>query len=592
MPDRSLSSSSTPDDRSKSGDWDRRRFLAAGAAIGSGALFGPASVGPELNAAEAEVAPGLAGQTPPTPELQSDDLQAGITQESVAAAERLAAIALDDDERNQVIPVLERAARQYRGRRKVDFPNSLSPVLTFRVSSPLLPAEPSQRVDPESLPLPSDEQDIAFAPVTALSRWIASGRLTSERLTRIYLDRLERIGPQLECVITLTGELALAQAKQMDRETRSGKNRGPLHGIPYGAKDLFDTKGILTTYGAAPYRNRVATRDAKVVERLREAGAVLIAKTTLGALAYGDIWFGGRTRSPWKPSRGSSGSSAGSAAATAAGLLGFSIGTETLGSIVSPSMRCGTAGLRPTFGRVSRAGAMALCWSLDKVGPICRTVEDTAWVLAAMAGPDPEDASSVDAPFGFDANRSIRGLRVGYDPRWFEGRRARDLDRKALDHARALGLELVEVDFPDWPYSFLTTILNVEAATAFEELTLSNRDDELDWQSPQAWPNSFRAARFVPAIECLQADRFRRRVVELLDEKFKNVDVMLGPSYAGAMLLTTNFTGHPSITFRTGFAKDGQPHGMTAWGKHFEEATICRVASALERKFDAWHQRP
>lgn len=568
---------------------DRRRFLVTSALIGAGSLCPRTAQGDTALPPEPQDSPDAQDpEASPTPSRGS----AAIDEKTIEAAERLAAVEFDAKERSEIVPVVTRATRIYRSRRSFELPNELAPAAVYRVpQSPPTP-ETSKRDDPEKLDLPKSDEDIAFAPVTALSRWIASGQLTSERLTEIYLARLEEYGPRLECVVTLTADLAREQARRADREIAAGKRRGPLHGIPYGAKDLFDTKGIRTTYGAMPYRERVPDSNAAVVERLEQAGAVLVAKTTLGALAYGDIWFGGRTNSPWNLRRGSSGSSAGSAAATAAGLVGFSLGTETLGSIVSPSMRCGTAGLRPTFGRVSRAGAMALCWSLDKVGPIARTVEDCAWVLTELAGGDPNDAGSVDAPFGFDATRSIRGLRVGYDPAWFRGRRAQDLDRAALDHARALGLELVELEFPDWPYSMLQLLLNVEAAAAFEELTLSNRDDELKWQDSEAWPNTFRSARFIPAIECVQADRFRRRVAEMMEEKFQSVDLMMGPSYAGNMLLVTNFTGHPSITFRTGFPRNRQPHGMTLWGRLFGEATICRVARQLERKFDAWHARP
>ena len=441
-------------------------------------------------------------------------------------------------------------------------------------------------------PLPTDDEDIAFAPVTTLSRWIQRRQLTSRRLTQIYLKRLKAIGPKLESVVTLTADRALRQAATADNEIAAGKYRGPLHGIPWGAKDLLDTAGIKTTWGATPYKDRVPDDDAVVVKRLDEAGAVLVAKTTLGALAYGDRWFDGRTNNPWNLEKGSSGSSAGSAAGTAAGLFGFSLGTETLGSIVSPCMRCGATGLRPTFGRVARTGAMALCWSLDKIGAICRTVEDCALVLDAIRGADPGDPSSIDMPYEFDATRSIKGMRVGYSPKWFEGDRVNELDRAALDVARRLGIELVEIDLPDWPYGSLMTILSVEAAAAFEELTLSNRDDELVWQDARAWPNSFRQTRFTPAIEFVQAQRFRRQVMEMMDEKFADIDAMIGPSYAASLLLITNNTGHPSLTIRCGFNDNGSPHGITLLGRLFDEGTLCSLGMAMEKQLGVWDKRP
>ncbi len=440
--------------------------------------------------------------------------------------------------------------------------------------------------------LPSDDEDIAFAPVTDLSRWIERGELSSERLTKIYLKRLKKYGPKLECVITLTEELALSQARRADEEIRSGKYRGPLHGIPWGAKDLFDTKGIATTWGAMPYKDRVAEDDAVVVRKLEEAGAVLVAKTTLGALAYGDIWFGGKTRNPWDLDQGSSGSSAGSASGTAAGLFGFSLGTETLGSIVSPTMRCGVTGLRPTFGRVARTGAMALCWSLDKVGAICRGVEDCVLVLDAIRGSDAGDASSVDEPLAFDAGAPLDELRVGIVPAWFDGRGANDIDRAALKALRKTGVQIVEIEMPEMNPGPMRTILNVEAAAAFEELTLSGRDDELVWQEPRAWPTSFRKAWFTPAIELVQAERIRRQICVQMAGVFDGLDAMFGPSFAGGMLLITNNTGHPSVTLKAGITERGRPHGVTLWGGLFDEGVICRVGMALEAELGVRDMRP
>jgi Asp-tRNA(Asn)/Glu-tRNA(Gln) amidotransferase A subunit family amidase len=468
------------------------------------------------------------------------------------------------------------------------------------------------KANPGSLP-PKDE-DIAYAPLTKLSRWIETRQITSERLTKIYLDRLERFNPKLRCAITITRELALKQAKQADREISGGKYRGPLHGIPWGGKDLLDTAGIPTTYGAEPYRNRIPSEDAVVVKRLRDAGAVLIAKLSLGALALNDIWFGGQTMNPWLPEEGSSGSSAGPGAATAAGLVGFSIGSETGGSIVSPSMRCGVTGLRPTYGRVPRTGAMTLCWSLDKLGPMTRGVEDTLLVLQAISGPDAGDIASVPSHLDFDATRRIKGLRLGYFPSWMKERPATEVDRAALETAKKVGFELVEVSIPDWPYDCLNLILFAEGAAAFEELTLSGGLGELKAQVPDAWPNLFRQARFLSAVDFVQADRMRRKVANEMGRLFSEVDLLLVPSLRDEMLVITNFTGHPSLTLRAGFVEVQQarsdwapdpahplpafatpkrvPHGVTLIGRLFDEGTLGAAGIALEQAFGVTDQRP
>jgi Asp-tRNA(Asn)/Glu-tRNA(Gln) amidotransferase A subunit family amidase len=463
-------------------------------------------------------------------------------------------------------------------------------------------------------PLPAKDEDIAFAPVTELSRWIEMRRLSSERLTRIYLDRLERFNPQLRCAITITRGLAIGQARQADEEISQHKYRGPLHGIPYGVKDLLDTAGIPTTYGAEPYRNRIPTEDAEVVKRLHAAGAVLVAKLSLGALALNDIWFGGQTMNPWLTEEGSSGSSAGPGAATAAGLVGFSIGSETGGSIVSPSMRCGLTGLRPTYGRVPRVGAMTLCWSLDKLGPMTRCVEDALLVLAAISGPDARDTASVPSRLDFDANAGVKGLRVGYFPAWMKEGPATDVDRAALETAKRLDMQLVETSLPDWPYDSLNLILFAEAAAAFEELTLNGGLTELKAQVPDAWPNIFRQARFLSAVDFVQADRLRRKVAEEMARIFSEVDLLLVPSLRDEMLVISNFTGHPSLTLPAGFVEVRQarsdwapdpahplptfspprrvPHGVTLIGRLFDEGTIGAAGIALEREFRVVGERP
>jgi Asp-tRNA(Asn)/Glu-tRNA(Gln) amidotransferase A subunit family amidase len=463
-------------------------------------------------------------------------------------------------------------------------------------------------------PLPTGDADIAFASVTQLSRWVEQRKLTSERLTQIYLRRIEQFDPQLRCIITLTRDLALAQAKKADEEIAAGKYRGPLHGIPWGGKDLLDTAGVATTYGAEPFRNRIPKDDAAVVKRLHAAGAVLLAKLSLGALALNDIWFGGQTVNPWLLEEGASGSSAGPGAATAAGLVGFSIGSETGGSIISPSMRCGITGLRPTYGRVPRTGAMTLCWSLDKLGPMTRTVEDALLVLQAISGPDAGDLSSVPSRLDFDSNASIKGLRVGYFPAWMKEDPATDVDRAALATLPKLGLVPVEVSLPNWPYNSLNLILFAEGAAAFEELTLSHGVDQLKVQTPDAWPNLFRQSRFLSAVDFVQADRFRRKVAQEMARIFSQVDLLLVPSLRDEMLTISNHTGHPSLTLRAGFVEVSEarsdwapdpknplpkfssprrvPHGITLIGRLFEEGTLGRVGIALERAFAVVNQRP
>src|SRR6266404_604896 len=404
-------------------------------------------------------------------------------------------------------------------------------------------------------PLPSSDADIAFAPVTQLSCWIEQRKLTSERLTQIYLKRIEQFDPKLRCVITLTRDLAFALARKADEEIAAGKYRGPLHGIPWGGKDLLDTAGIATTYGAEPFRNRVPKEDAAVVRKLNEAGAVLVAKLSLGALALNDIWFGGQTVNPWLPEEGASGSSAGPGAATAAGLVGFSIGSEAGGSIVSPGMRCGLTGLRPTYGRVPRTGAMTLCWSLDKLGPMTRTVEDALLVLQAISGPDAGDVASVPSKLDFDATAPVQGLRVGYFPKWMREAPAMDVDRAALETVKKVGMTSVEVSIPDWPYDSLDIILFAEAAAAFEELTLSHGIDQLKAQVPDAWPNIFRQSRFLSAVDFVQADHLRRKIAQEMARVFTEVDLLLVPSLRDEMLTISNFTGHPSLTLRAGFVE-------------------------------------
>ncbi|HKX33249.1 MAG TPA: amidase, partial [Blastocatellia bacterium] len=437
-----------------------------------------------------------------------------------AEAEKLMQVTMTEAERQQAANSWRQSLAQYferrTGPRKVALADTDAPATLWNPALPGLtvPSAPDRfvRSKADGAALPSSDADIAFAPVTQLSRWIESRRLSSERLTKIYLDRIERLDPKLRSVITLTKDHALARAKAADAEIAAGKYRGPLHGIPYGVKDLLDTKEIPTTYGAEPFRNRVPAADSVVVRRLNDAGAVLLAKLSLGALALNDIWFGGQTMNPWLPEEGASGSSAGPGAATAAALVAFSIGSETGGSIVSPAMRCGVTGLRPTFGRVPRTGAMTLCWSLDKLGPMTRTVEDAMLVLHAISGPDAGDASSVPSRLDFDAGRPVAGLKVGYIARWMNESPATDVDRAAMAAIKRLKMELREVTLPDWPYSSLMPILFAEGAASFEELALNHQLGSLKVQVKDAWPNLFRQARFLSAVDFVQADRLRRKV--------------------------------------------------------------------------------
>jgi len=503
------------------------------------------------------------------------------------------------------------------GPRKVELASTLSPATMWNPALPdvlVVTRDRFVRSAADPGPLPASDEDIAFAPVTKLSHWIEKRQLTSTRLTGIYLKRLQQFDPKLHCVITLTADHAVAQAKQADAEIAAGKYRGPLHGIPWGSKDLLDTAGIPTTYGAEPYRNRIPKDDSAVVKRLNDAGAVLVAKLSLGALALNDIWFGGQTMNPWLLEEGASGSSAGPGAATAAGLVGFSIGSETGGSIVSPAMRCGVEGLRPTFGRVPRTGAMTLCWSLDKLGPMTRSVEDGLLVLRAISGPDAGDLASVPSHLDFDANASVRGLRVGYLPKWMQAPPATDVDRAALKAVEQAGMTPVEVTLPNWPYDSLNLILFAEAAAAFEELTLDGGVNELKAQVADAWPNIFRQSRFLSAVDFVQADRFRRKVAEEMARIFSDVDLLLVPSLRDEMLVITNFTGHPSLTLRAGFVQVSQarsdwapdpkhplprfspprrvPHGVTLIGRLFDEGTLGRAGIALEKIFAVADERP
>src|SRR5579872_1607276 len=573
----------------------------------------------------------LRGQAPPSSELPpgappafgtSPPVGPVVSPATFAEAEKLVRIELTPPEREMAAGNWREAMagvyERRTGPKKVAIEANLAPATRWDPRLPGMKIGPAaDRFIPSNTPvppLPAKDEDIAFAPVTHLSRWVQQQKITSQRLTHIYLERLQRFDPKLRCVITLTPDLALRQAAQADREIAAGKYRGPLHGIPFGVKDLLDTAGIRTTYGAEPYRNRVPAENAVVVKRLYDAGGVLLAKLSLGALALNDIWFGGQTMNPWLLEEGASGSSAGPGAATAAGLVAFSIGSETEGSIVSPSLRCGVNGLRPTYGRVPRTGAMTLCWSLDKLGPMARSVEDTMLVLQAITGPDAGDVASVPSRLDYDAGAGVTGLRMGYVPQWMKEAPATDVDRAALDTAGKLGMTTVPVTFPDWPVDSLNVVLFAEAAAAFEELTLTHQDDALKVQTSDAWPNLFRSARFLSAVDFVQTDRLRRKLAQEMDRIMSGIDVLLVPSLRDETLTTTNFTGQPALTMRAGFVQVSEarsdwapdpahplptfnpprrvPHGVTLIGKLFDEGTVVRAGLALERALGVQHETP
>jgi Asp-tRNA(Asn)/Glu-tRNA(Gln) amidotransferase A subunit family amidase len=532
----------------------------------------------------------------------------------LAAAERVLGLSYTSAERAQLARGYDQVLGQLGTIRKLDLANDVSPACRF---DPRLPGKkysaPTPKIRgkaPDAGPLPSGAAGIALAPAWKLGQWLRKKSISSFELTSLYLDRIARLSPKLENFITVTGELALAQAKQADQGLARGHVLSPLHGVPYGLKDLFDAAGVRTTWGAEPYADRPApTENAAIVDKLQAAGAVLLGKTAVGALAYGDIWQDGRSRNPWNPEEGSSGSSAGSASATAAGLVGFGIGTETLGSIISPAHRCGIAGLRPTYGRVSRHGGMSLCWSWDKVGTLARSVADCGLVLSIINGGDPRDWGSIDLPFGFDWHAQVKNLRVGYVPAFFEGVGATDADRLALAAMRDLGVTLVEVSFPDLPVATLNQLVTIEAAAAFSELTLSNRDDQLKWQEDSAWPNSWRRAHLFPAVEMVQLERLRRQTMQAFEEIFSQVDALIGPNYAGGALVATNATGHPSLAVKAGFsetptrglrdepvdpagAKHRVPRTVSLWSRLFREDVLITLGRALEAKLGVADEHP
>jgi len=556
---------------------DRREFLLRATAV--------AAAGASL--ASASGAPAGTGGTP-------------ITDATLAEAEKLAGIAFTETERAQILRTVGelRTQLEARGKSALELSEGSAPAEVFRAALPGQDATPVTATgDPAVLPLlkiagdraPTDDE-LAWAGIPTLAAMLRARMVTSERLARLALDRLERLNPTLLCAITVMREPAIERARAMDAELAAGQVRGPLHGIPWAAKDILDTKGVRTTWGAEPWKDRVPDRDAWAVDAMDRAGAVLVAKTAVGALAYGDIWFGGRCRNPWKPDEGSSGSSAGSASAVAAGIVPFALGTETLGSIVSPCTRCGTSGLRPTFGRIPRTGCMALVWSMDKIGPIARSAADCGIVLSQLVGTDAGDPACDERPFRWSMSQDARGLRIGFANGWFDGP-AEPL-RPALDALRAAGAELVEIAPPDLDPTPLLVPLYCEAAAAFERLTRSGSDDALSWQADEAWPNTFRQSWFIPAIEMVQCSRYRRAVMERMHAWFGAVDAVVCPPFAGNLLTITNATGHPCAVARAGFGTDGMPLTVTVMSRLFDEGTALRAAQAIEERLAAGARRP
>ena len=573
----------------------RRKFLKVLPALGAAGLS--ASKMP-LDVLAQTATPSPSPSPTPTPR---------ITKEMMHQAEKLIGIELTDAQEAMAVGGVNRNLDSYETIRKIDVPLDTEPAIAFhstRARKELYVNKTKFRFGKVEVPQFKTVEDLAFATVPQLAELIRTRRVSSTEMTKMYLSRLKKFGPKLLCVVTLTEELALEQAAAADAELKRGKYRGPLHGIPWGAKDLFATKGIKTTWGAEPYRDQVIDYDSTVVERLNEAGAVLVAKLSMGALAQGARWFAGVTRNPWAPDeaqQGSSGSSAGPAAATAAGLVGFSIGTETLGSIVSPSSRCGVTGLRPTYGRVSRYGAMGLSWTMDKIGPMCRGIEDCAAALHAIYGPDGKDITVGDAPFNWNPDTNISSLRIGYLKTEFDGpttpptneqqrvqaEQRRAVYKTALDVLEKAGAKLTPIELPKFPAASLRFILSAEAAAAFDDITRDGRVNQLSGQSPNDWPNTFRTSRFIPAVEYLRAQRARPLLMREMETLMSQWDVFVSPAPGSASLLITNLTGHPAAVLPCGFVNN-LPVAIMFTGGVYDEVSPLRVALAFERA-TKWH---
>lgn len=578
---------------------DRRSFFKLFPAAGMAGLVAGTPAGAEQPAgraalvaagpARAQAPAGTAAPAVPAQQPQPPQPPQKVSKEALHCAEQLIGIGLTEAQETMALSGVNRNLASYETLRGIEIPLDTEPAIAFH---PILPAtrKPRRfRLSKIEAPKFTSVGDLAFATALELAGLVRTRKVSPVELTRMYLDRLKRYGPKLNCTVTLTEEPALAQAEEAEGEIRRGRYRGPLHGIPWGAKDLFATKGIPTTWGAEPYRNQVIPYDATVVERLRAAGAVLVAKLSMGALAQGGLWFGGMTKNPWKTEETSSGSSAGPASATAAGLVGFSLGTETLGSIVSPCSRCGVVGLRPTYGRTSRYGAMGLSWTMDKIGPICRGVEDCAAVLEAIYGPDGRDIAVPDVPFHWAPDTPLGQMRIGYLKAEFEqgADERKTLYREALEALRAAGAKLEPLELPKFSTASLRFILSAEAATAFDDLTRSGGINQLSGQGPGDWPNTFRTSRFIPAVEYLRAQRARTLLMRGMDRLMANWDAFVSPAPGSAGLLLTNLTGHPAVVVPCGFL-EGLPQAIMFTGGLYDEGAALRVALAFERA-TRWH---
>lgn len=520
-----------------------------------------------------------------------------VTRERIAQTQDILGLTFTDAQLDSMIDILRDNLRSYDSLRHVTIPNSVPPAVQFNPIPRGFHFETKSRpivLSPvDNLKRPADLNDLRFYSLRQIGELVRRRIVTSTELTRLCLERLKKFDPMLHCVITLTEELALKQAALADSELAKGHYRGPLHGIPYGAKDLLAAKGNKTTWGSVPFKDQVIDEDATVIRRLREAGAVLVAKLSDGELAMGDVWFGAMTRNPWDTSQGSSGSSAGSASAVAAGLLPFAIGTETWGSIVSPSTRCGATGLRPTFGRVSRAGAMALSWSMDKIGPICRNVEDLAIVFDAIRGPDGIDEPVYDAPFNYTPKVDLKKLRIGYLKKDIaEDTPTVKFDEQTLDQFRKMGVTLHEIELPKLPIPAMAIVLSAEAAAAFDEITRNHETDLMVQQTKDAWPNIFRSSRFIPAVEYVQANRLRELAITQMAHLMDSIDVYIAPAFGGNNLLLTNLTGNPCVVVPNGFDSTGHPVSITFMGRLFDEATVLAVAKAYQDATDFNKKHP
>lgn len=520
-----------------------------------------------------------------------------IVEENILNAEKIIGLEFTDAERDSMIGLLDEQLGNYKKIREVELGNNISPAILFN-PIPVGFDFPKEKKslhfnDYSYAKIPNDKNDLAFYSIGELAELIRTKQITSTELTQFFIRRIKKYNPILHCVITITEERALKQAKLLDEEIKTGMYRGPLHGIPFGVKDLLATKDYKTTWGSVPFKDQMIDEDATVIKKLEEAGAVLVSKLTMGELAWGDVWFGGKTRNPWDTANGSSGSSAGPASAVSGGLIPFAIGTETYGSIVSPSTVCGVTGLRPTYGRVSRTGAMALSWSMDKIGPICRTAEDLAIVFNIINGSDGIDRTLYDASFIYDYNIEIKDLKIGYLKNDFDKNYDfHDNDSVALVKLKELGAELILIELPKLPINDLSIILSAEAGAAFDQLTRNNLDDLMVRQIKNAWPNSFRASRFIPAVEYINANRIRFMIIQEMQELMEKVDLYIAPSWEGDNLLLTNLTGHPCVVLPNGFSEKGTPTSISFMGRLFDEGKLIAFAKTYQDATGFHKQHP